>query len=109
LAGSSARFTAVPVASLIGFLLAQELEHSADRGTSSAWTKNSKLALSIKPWQKEEPKSVITVTIRFPLREEYTDMVPDDLLRLSAGDLVPADAKLLESHDLCIQQAALPG
>ena len=38
-----------------------------------------------------------------------TDVVPDDVVRLSAGDLVPADARLLESRDLYIQQAALTG
>jgi len=38
-----------------------------------------------------------------------TDVVPDDVVRLSAGDLVPADARLLESRDLYVQQAALTG
>jgi Mg2+-importing ATPase len=37
------------------------------------------------------------------------EVVPGDVLRLSAGDLVPADARLLESHDLYVQQAALTG
>src|SRR5579871_149311 len=37
------------------------------------------------------------------------EIVPGDLIRLSAGDLVPADARLLEAHDLHIQQAALTG
>jgi Mg2+-importing ATPase len=38
-----------------------------------------------------------------------TEVVPGDLVRLSAGDLVPADACLLESRDLYVQQAALTG
>jgi Mg2+-importing ATPase len=37
------------------------------------------------------------------------DVVPGDIIRLSAGDLVPADARLLESRDLYVQQAALTG
>ncbi|HKS28687.1 MAG TPA: magnesium-translocating P-type ATPase [Pyrinomonadaceae bacterium] len=37
------------------------------------------------------------------------DVVPGDLIRLSAGDMVPADAWLLESKDLHVQQAALTG
>src|SRR6267142_4433759 len=37
------------------------------------------------------------------------DVVPGDLVRLSAGDLVPADSRLVESRDLYIQQAALTG
>ncbi|HME51995.1 MAG TPA: magnesium-translocating P-type ATPase [Candidatus Lokiarchaeia archaeon] len=37
------------------------------------------------------------------------DVVPGDVIRLSAGDLVPADARLLEAKDLFIDQAELTG
>ena len=37
------------------------------------------------------------------------DVVPGDLVRISAGDLVPADGTLVESRDLFVQQAALTG
>ena len=40
-----------------------------------------------------------------PVRE----VVPGDVIRLSAGDLVPADARLLESRDLSVQQSMLTG
>ena len=36
-------------------------------------------------------------------------IVPGDVVRLGAGDLVPADGRLLESRDLFVQQAALTG
>ncbi|HET6959718.1 MAG TPA: magnesium-translocating P-type ATPase [Vicinamibacterales bacterium] len=36
-------------------------------------------------------------------------VVPGDVFRLSAGDLVPADAQLIDSRDLSVQQAALTG
>jgi Mg2+-importing ATPase len=36
-------------------------------------------------------------------------VVPGDYFRLSAGDLIPADAKLIESRDLAVQQSALTG
>ncbi len=36
-------------------------------------------------------------------------VVPGDVFRLSAGDLVPADGELVESRDLAVQQAALTG
>ena len=36
-------------------------------------------------------------------------VVPGDLFRLSAGDLVPADARLLESRHLSVQQSMLTG
>jgi P-type Mg2+ transporter len=37
------------------------------------------------------------------------EVVPGDIVRLSAGDLVPADARLLEARDLHVQEAALTG
>jgi Mg2+-importing ATPase len=43
--------------------------------------------------------------LEIPLR----NVVPGDVFRLSAGDLVPADARLLESRDLSVQQSMLTG
>jgi magnesium-transporting ATPase (P-type) len=37
------------------------------------------------------------------------EVVPDDVIRLGAGDLVPDDARLLESRDLHVQEAVLTG
>jgi Mg2+-importing ATPase len=37
------------------------------------------------------------------------DLVPGDIIRLSAGDLVPADARLIQAKDLHVQEAALTG
>lgn len=36
-------------------------------------------------------------------------VVPGDIIRLSAGDLIPGDARLIESKDLHVQQSALTG
>jgi P-type Mg2+ transporter len=36
-------------------------------------------------------------------------LVPGDVIRLSAGDLVPGDSRLIGSRDLHVQQAALTG
>lgn len=36
-------------------------------------------------------------------------LVPGDIIRLSAGDVVPADSRLLHAKDLHVQQAALTG
>jgi Mg2+-importing ATPase len=38
-----------------------------------------------------------------------SEVVPGDLVRLSAGDLVPADGRLVTSEDLHLQQSALTG
>src|SRR5690349_18565771 len=40
-----------------------------------------------------------------PMRE----VVPGDVVRLSAGDLVPADARLIDARDLSVQQSMLTG
>jgi len=37
------------------------------------------------------------------------ELVPGDVVRLAAGDLVPADARLLEAKHLYVQEAALTG
>src|SRR5215468_3882231 len=37
------------------------------------------------------------------------EIAPGDLVRLVAGDMIPADAKLVESRDLHAQQATLTG
>src|SRR5207249_1821367 len=37
------------------------------------------------------------------------ELAPGDIVRLAAGDRVPADARLLEARDLHAQQAALTG
>lgn len=43
--------------------------------------------------------------LELPRRE----VVPGDIVRLTAGDLVPADARLVQANDLHVQQAALTG
>lgn len=59
-----------------------------------------------------QKKIATTVTV---LRENQwldipaKELVPGDLFRLSAGDMVPADSILLKSKDLHIHQAALTG
>ena len=43
------------------------------------------------------------------LEVEIDTLVPGDIISLSAGDLVPADVRLLDSRDLFISQAILTG
>ncbi|MBL7022143.1 HAD-IC family P-type ATPase [Patescibacteria group bacterium] len=38
-----------------------------------------------------------------------TDLVPGDIIFLKAGDRIPADARLIEAHDLEVAEAALTG
>lgn len=46
-----------------------------------------------------------------PVRSEIAlhDVVPGDIIFLSAGDMIPADVRLLSSRDLFVSQAALSG
>ena len=44
-------------------------------------------------------------TIEVPIK----DLVPGDILALSAGDMFPADVRVLQSKDLFVSQAALTG
>ena len=37
------------------------------------------------------------------------ELVPGDIVRLNAGDLVPADARLLDGKDLHVRESALTG
>ena len=37
------------------------------------------------------------------------EIVPGDVVRIGAGDLIPGDGRLIESRDLYVQQAALTG
>ncbi len=46
-----------------------------------------------------------------PERKEVpiTQLVPGDIIQLSAGDMIPADARILSAKDLFINQASLTG
>src|ERR1019366_6934022 len=57
----------------------------------------------IQTWRSEAAAKVLRdgAWREMPQRE----VVPDDVFRLSAGDMVPADAVLLEAKDLHVQQA----
>lgn len=43
------------------------------------------------------------------LEVPFEQLVPGDVVRLSAGDMIPADLRLLEAKDLFINQSALTG
>jgi P-type Mg2+ transporter len=44
-----------------------------------------------------------------PIEVPIKELVPGDVIRLSAGDMVPADVRLLQSKDLFISQSILTG
>ena len=54
---------------------------------------------------RPEEGSAGALRIEVPMR----DLVPGDLIALSAGDMIPADCRLLSAKDLFISQSALTG
>jgi Mg2+-importing ATPase len=52
-----------------------------------------------------KPNELDRIASDIPTRE----LVPGDLVKLSAGDMIPADLRLLESRDLFVTQSALTG
>jgi Mg2+-importing ATPase len=44
-----------------------------------------------------------------PTQVNFDDVVPGDVIRISGGDLLPADAMVLTAHDLQLDQAELTG
>jgi len=44
-----------------------------------------------------------------PLEVAVSQVVPGDVVLLAAGDLIPADGRVLEAHDLFVKQALLTG
>ncbi|USG63821.1 magnesium-translocating P-type ATPase [Brevibacillus ruminantium] len=62
----------------------------------------------------EKLKALVTTTATViresaPREVELKDLVPGDVIHLSAGDLVPADVRILSSKDLFISESALTG
>ena len=72
-------------------------------------------------WQESRAESAINalrsqVALRAAVRRDgkevslpVVDLVPGDIVRLSAGDLVPADGRLLATRDFFVNQALLTG
>ena len=56
--------------------------------------------------QDEEPQ-----VVHRPVRKQVPidELVPGDLVQLSAGDMIPADVRLLSAKDLFVNQSALTG
>ncbi|CAO3564724.1 unnamed protein product [Mortierella alpina] len=59
------------------------------------------------PTHQDVERMMNRATVRMDIPIE--DVVPGDWVQLSAGDLIPADVKIIESKDLFVSQAALTG
>jgi Mg2+-importing ATPase len=62
----------------------------------------------------EKLKSMVTTTATVVREEGKTEvdikkLVPGDIIQLSAGDMIPADVRIMQSKDLFVSQAMLTG
>jgi Mg2+-importing ATPase len=80
---------------LLGIVLRFIQESRADSAAEKLKAMVSTTATVVREGQRKE----------IPLKE----LVPGDVIRLSAGDMVPADVRLLSAKDLFLNQAALTG
>jgi P-type Mg2+ transporter len=53
----------------------------------------------------DDPEQIVSEKREVP----FEDLVPGDIVHLSAGDMIPADVRLVSSKDLFISQSALTG
>ncbi|MGG4492787.1 magnesium-translocating P-type ATPase [Brevibacillus reuszeri] len=59
---------------------------------------------------KEMVKTTVSVIRQSPAKEiDMEQLVPGDVIHLSAGDLVPADVRIISSKDLFVSESALTG
>jgi P-type Mg2+ transporter len=89
----------VMVAISVGLQFWQEYRSALAAENLKALVRTTATALR-RPREEAQPEPR-----EIPIRE----LVPGDLVRLSAGDLVPADVRLISSRDLFVSQAALTG
>jgi Mg2+-importing ATPase len=64
-----------------------------------------KTTASVKRRGEERPAGKVDGFIEIPMEE----IVPGDIVALSAGDMIPADLRLLSAKDLFLNQSALTG
>ncbi|CAA2109235.1 magnesium-translocating P-type ATPase [Variovorax paradoxus] len=101
----------VVLSTVLRFLQESRSNKAADR--LKAMVSNTSTVLRPAPGQKAgaagdegfDTAHTGTVRVEVPMR----DLVPGDVIALSAGDMIPADCRLLTAKDLFISQSALTG
>ncbi len=71
--------------------------------TSATAVRRHSTGVRKQDFPREEP--LVSRRVEIPIRE----LVPGDLIHLSAGDMVPADVRILSSKDLFVGQSSLTG
>jgi Mg2+-importing ATPase len=86
----------------LSVLLAFVQEH---RSSAAAARLRAMVRTHVSVRRPEASGSVGDSFVEIPLE----DLVPGDIVRLSAGDMIPADVRLIETKDLFVNQSALTG
>ncbi|QES47646.1 magnesium-translocating P-type ATPase [Streptomyces venezuelae] len=76
-------------------------EHRSGRAADAL----KKLVTTTCAVQRRAGSGSLTTTLEVPMDQ----VVPGDVVKLAAGDLIPADLRLITSKDLMVSQAALSG
>lgn len=63
---------------------------------------------NLKQYQNIDNKNYLSL-MKLGEEKEITELVPGDVIYLSSGDIIPADVRLIHSHDLFINQSSLTG
>ena len=96
--------TMVAISIVLRFI--QEFRSSKAAEKLQAMVKTT--ATAQRQFEDEKPDGTINLVSRWveiPLEE----IVPGDIIKLSAGDMIPADIRLISSKDLFVSQSALTG
>lgn len=56
-----------------------------------------------------ETKNVTNLNRNYTIEIPIEELVPGDIISLSAGDIVPADVRILSAKDLFVNQSSLTG
>ena len=69
----------------------------------------SKAEAAAEALKKQVPTTATVLRDGAKQEVELSEIVPGDIVYISAGDMVPADARLIDSKDLFVDQSALTG
>ena len=95
LTGDATSFAIITTMVLLSVILDFVQEHRAEQAAESL---QQQVALSVRVLRNGQPSDI-----------PATQCVPGDVIVLAAGDLVPADCRLIESRDLFVNEALLTG
>ncbi|MGZ5199176.1 MAG: magnesium-translocating P-type ATPase [Telluria sp.] len=102
LSGDALSAAVIAVIVVLSSLLTFVQEYRSDRAAAQLRAMVRSIASVLRPAPAGDGEASYT-------DEAFSDLVPGDVVQLSAGDSVPADVRLLEARDLFVSQAAFTG